>query len=220
MDYAVTCSSGVVSTGSGSRALTAVVVQGGILLVCLGASWLQMRGAKRAATEASLLVSGIAQAYIVTETSGSSQFTIDHVACVLMGLLPLRFRGADYTFDIKLWLVLRDELSSTSYLKVFSRPAFARQTVVVKPQVAPTVLDAEPRSMPRGYTIIRVLGLGYVSSSILGSVSYLSVSEVNLANDVYWAIFNTTGAHAFIANWLKERGYEIKGAKRFICHFE
>ncbi|KAF0684702.1 hypothetical protein As57867_023262, partial [Aphanomyces stellatus] len=53
--------------------------------------------------------------------------------------------------------------------------------------------------------LLPAFGMLYAAASIVGSVSYIQVSQVNLANDLFWANFNTTGAHVFIATWLTKQ---------------
>ncbi|OQR89003.1 hypothetical protein ACHHYP_06525, partial [Achlya hypogyna] len=48
---------------------------------------------------------------------------------------------------------------------------------------------------------VLTLGLIYLCATVAGSLSYLKLSTVSLANDFWWATFNTTGAQTFLANW-------------------
>ncbi|KAF0695269.1 Aste57867_13911 [Aphanomyces stellatus] len=93
------------------------------------------------------------------------------------------YKPATYTFDTKLWVFSDDNLS-TGHIKCFDH---GRGTTN---QAKPCVLIA--------------VGIGYAIGAILGSISYLELSGVNLANDLWWAYFNMTGAHAFLAGWLNE----------------
>ncbi|OQR86107.1 hypothetical protein ACHHYP_10987 [Achlya hypogyna] len=228
MDYAVTCSSGVVSVGSFERVWTIVVIQGGVVIVCLGLASMLQRVYYSPPTkigEDTLLVSGVAQEFLTASTTSTRDvYVIDYVACVLSGLLPLRFNDRAYTFDLKLWLVLRDTMSTTPFLKALPRPSLAFQSSI--PRRASTSTNSRYLSSTRGIpgstklsrqSIVNLaaaarwghawmaLGLGYIVCAIAGSVSYLELSSVTLSNDLFWATFNTTGAHAFIANWLNEQ---------------
>ncbi|KDO25105.1 hypothetical protein SPRG_09247 [Saprolegnia parasitica CBS 223.65] len=205
MDYGVACTSGVVSVGSLTRMAAIGGIQAAGIVVSL--SWSLLRAARevnhRATIEAPLLLSSVSHVFLRTESS-STRVSVDHVSCVLAGLLPLRFGGKPYIFDVKLWRLVRDELSTTSHLAVLPRPVFATST---KHKNGPALASHHVPSIAssRWVHAVRMLGLCYVASSIVGSISYLTVSRVNLANDVFWATFNTTGAHAFFANWLNEQ---------------
>ncbi|EQC26773.1 hypothetical protein SDRG_15423 [Saprolegnia diclina VS20] len=136
MDYAVTCSSGALVIGSSSRLVTVISIQAGVLV----AVWTALRLSSRwrylstKASEASLLVSGIAEEFMATAPgTTTTQYVIDDVACVLAGLLALRFRGVEYTFDIKLWLLLKDDRSTTDFLKVLPRPVLVDRSIKINP---------------------------------------------------------------------------------------
>ncbi|KDO20669.1 hypothetical protein SPRG_13421 [Saprolegnia parasitica CBS 223.65] len=51
------------------------------------------------------------------------------------------------------------------------------------------------------------VGLTYLVATVGGSLSYLELSTVSLANDFYWATFNTTGAQTYVANWFNRYLY-------------
>ncbi|EQC34274.1 hypothetical protein SDRG_08046 [Saprolegnia diclina VS20] len=211
LDYGLACTSGVVSTGSSTRVATILLVQGSAITLSsmVGSLRRRSRPAKAKVAEASLLVNGIAQAFARTALGTTdTQYVLDHVACVLAGLLPIDYKGVSYTFDVKLWLLLKDHLSTTQATKVLRRPKLVYREAPSGPLFdAPHANDVQTnRRHSQAWTFLcKLMGLSYVASSIVGSISYLTVSEVNLANDVYWATFNTTGAHAFIANWLNEQ---------------
>ncbi|EQC27412.1 hypothetical protein SDRG_14738 [Saprolegnia diclina VS20] len=209
MDYGVACTSGVVSVGSLTRMATVGGIQAAGIAVSLSLSLMSAtrttRAGKGSEVEASLLLSSIAHVFLATESS-STRASIDHVSCVLAGLLPLRLWGKAYLFDVKLWLLIRDELSTVSHLAVLPRPVFATSTKRKAGPAVTSVVHYVPTAASSGLAhATKFLGLCYVASSIVGSISYLTISQVNLANDVFWATFNTTGAHAFFANWLNEQ---------------
>ncbi|EQC39981.1 hypothetical protein SDRG_02636 [Saprolegnia diclina VS20] len=228
MDFAVSCTSGVVAVGSLTRVWTLIVIQAGVAVGSLVVGTIvHRRWFHRPARQCddTLLVSGVSQLFLCTHaTSVEEVYTIDHVACILSGLVPLRLRKQAYTFDLKLWLILVDDLSTSSFLKTFPCPSLAFQSHVPRrastlsslsrvtsSRLQSTLLKRASMLVPdiakkaRVAHVWMVVGLGYIIASIVGSISYLRVSEVNLSNDLFWATFNTTGAHAFIANWLNEQ---------------
>ncbi|EQC26747.1 hypothetical protein SDRG_15397 [Saprolegnia diclina VS20] len=228
MDFALSCSSGVVAVGSLTRVWALVVIQAGVAMVSFAlCSIVHRRWFRRPARRCddSLLVSGIAHLFLCTHATSSEEvYTIDHVACILSGLVPLRVGKQAYTFDLKLWLILVDDLSTSSFLKMLPCPSLAFHSHVPRrastlsniSHVSPSRLQSallkrasmfvpDAAKKARVAHVWMVLGLGYIIASIFGSISYLQVSRINLSNDLFWATFNTTGAHAFIANWLNEQ---------------
>ncbi|EQC26732.1 hypothetical protein SDRG_15461 [Saprolegnia diclina VS20] len=103
------------------------------------------------------------------------------VDAIMCGIVPLRWRGAQYLFDLKVWLWLRvDELETTD------KPS------PILPFGAPTL-----PTLPTKPNLDRLTLLGI---TLWSNAAYLSVLETALANDYGWAGFNATGMHAFLAN--------------------
>ncbi|EQC31802.1 hypothetical protein SDRG_10591 [Saprolegnia diclina VS20] len=202
MDYSVSCTSGVLYMGSSTRVAVIATIQVGSVLL----SWtaLTLCSPHRPILPGPLLLNGLADAVLtLAPGSSSEQCAMDHVACVLAGVLPFRLRGLKYLFDIKLWVLVRDTLSTSPQVVVLPRPTLRQRTPVDGP--APTLIELVDKPSVRWRVVRRIVGLSYVVSSIVSSISYLSISQVNLSNDLFWASFNSTGAHAFFANWLNEQ---------------
>ncbi|KAF0712594.1 Aste57867_4781 [Aphanomyces stellatus] len=66
---------------------------------------------------------------------------------------------------------------------------------------APTDKNNESRPFGLWHRAVAFGGLGYMISSLSGSILYISSMELNMANDFWWAHFNTTGTHAYLGNW-------------------
>ncbi|EQC34578.1 hypothetical protein SDRG_07903 [Saprolegnia diclina VS20] len=117
----------------------------------------------------------------------------------MCGIVPLRWHGTQYLFDLKVWLWLHlDELEP-----VADKPSpilpFSAPTLPTKPTNAtldrPTLLGM--RSAQR---LLGLMGMGYIGITLWSNAAYLNVLETALANDYGWAGFNATGMHAFLAN--------------------
>ncbi|OQR84940.1 hypothetical protein ACHHYP_12556 [Achlya hypogyna] len=218
MDFGLVCSSGNFATGSLARVVMLAAIQLGIVVFSVIATAL-VSGQTNCNSKVTLLVSGVAQAFVAT-FPGSTICSLDYVACVLCGLLPLWHDNQPYTFDLKLWLLLKDKLSTTSYLKALPRPTLGYNGSRSQPGPGLPIADCtgtNKREAPAypSKTVLhskaawdllwRVLGLSYGVCAIVDSVSYLNISQANFANDLFWASFNTSGTHAFVANWLNEQ---------------
>ncbi|KDO18519.1 hypothetical protein SPRG_21686 [Saprolegnia parasitica CBS 223.65] len=200
MDDALLCESGIVEIGHLVRVLWLVASQlvAIILAFVLGrlAHWTRVAPttAPRGQGQHHLLVSSVAHAFVTS--SDTNVWALDAVSCLLCGLVPLRFRGQAYLFDLRLWLLVRD--SDNHHVTPLASP-HVDALEAVKP-VVPTARKWQYENNP----VFAALGFVYIIVAIIGSVSYFEVSRVNLANDLSWATFNMTGAHAFIANYLNE----------------
>ncbi|KAF0713893.1 Aste57867_4169 [Aphanomyces stellatus] len=121
---------------------------------------------------------------------------MDDVALIMAGLVTFHWRRLEYLFDLKLWILRSDlcippALSST---QVMSRSLSSGKRHLLDENV---------------HLILKHLGAGlgvlYALLAIVGSVSYFHLSSVNMANDMFWANYNMTGTHVFIADWLNEQ---------------
>ncbi|KAF0693726.1 hypothetical protein As57867_015283, partial [Aphanomyces stellatus] len=181
---AVTCSSGELVIGSLDRVCAICISQAIILLVTLAIStyFVPLSTTSNKTTRHLL---GVADTYLVPSRISPSRndvWSLDQVSCLMAGLVPMTWRHHEFTFDIKLWVFHRDTLSLDASTKTFS-------------------LHSQQFNKHNSAILWASVGLGYAACSIVGSVSYLNVSQVNLANDMYWADFNMTGTAAF-AVWL------------------
>ncbi|OQR80732.1 hypothetical protein ACHHYP_17278 [Achlya hypogyna] len=190
MDFALKCESGTVVIGDLTRVIWLFLSQVVVVIAAFIAGGCR---AVKGDGGHHLLVSSSANCFM----HAADVWALDSVSCVLCGLLPFRFRRRAYLFDIKLWLVVAEGGSA--------------DTNRVVPVSAPLMPDVAPAASSwfhwhhENNPVFSVLGLVYIIFAIVGSVSYFEVSQVNLANDLSWATFSMTGAHAFIANYLNEQ---------------
>ncbi|EQC27110.1 hypothetical protein SDRG_15118 [Saprolegnia diclina VS20] len=198
MDYAVACSSASVALGSAPRFFTLLAVQLAVPLVAFGAGLRWLPRATTASTK-NLLLSGAALTFLTPlPESTDAVAVLDDVSCVLTGVLPLRRR----LFDMPLWVVLPNGLPTLRGV------ALETPSLEGSNRTASTLGSSLRKSTSTTIAIAWLAALGgfaYILASIAGSVSYVQVSATNMANDVFWASFNSTGAHAFIANWFNEQ---------------
>ncbi|OQR81364.1 hypothetical protein THRCLA_11799 [Thraustotheca clavata] len=195
MDYQVHCSSGLIEIGSSRRLADLVIVQiigiiCSILIVFIFKKWIL----PLPRVQPPHSVAGVCTVYLTSVQE--HEWVLDKVVCVLSGMIPLKIGGEHYIFDVMTWVFVHDAIT---YEK---KPIAAPSTA----QLGVNVITHEPKRT-RSQFIVVVLGLTYMILSISGSVSYLSVSEVNLANDIWWAKFNITGTHVFLANWFNYQMY-------------
>ncbi|KAF0689514.1 hypothetical protein As57867_018953, partial [Aphanomyces stellatus] len=232
MDNSVQCVSGVLQIGNLARFVEIFAVMGAAMLAALvlGHVGVLMCFRRRDDEIPTRHLLGVADLYVASEAGQAERWTLDKVSCLMAGLVSLAWGHHSFTFDIKLWVLLRDK-GRTASTKIFahhsrrrtSLQTLAIQVVVSEQQPTNAMLDTTPKSMtwqhllPRRHVqvlavatrawkrMVPAFGVFYALSSIAGSVSYLHLSQVNLANDLFWANFNTTGTHAFIATWLNKQ---------------
>ncbi|KDO21046.1 hypothetical protein SPRG_13837 [Saprolegnia parasitica CBS 223.65] len=235
VDFALSCESGAVRIGSVDRLVVLLCIQLGAVVVAMVMSLANyMRSRNRRCdtkitpvllSQAPLELSGAADCFLVTRTTSDAMWCVDKVTAIMCGLYGYARLGREKTFDLKLWVIL-DDLHPTSTEKLLRAPqltlaprlllrtapltdvdsSMQRAAPVHDPalvETASTVFSVLQRALNE--RVMAVIGVLFVVASMAGSVSYLSVSRVNLANDLGWATFNMTGAHAFIANWFNEQ---------------
>ncbi|OQR87936.1 hypothetical protein ACHHYP_07826 [Achlya hypogyna] len=167
------------------------------------------------------VVSGLATSFIdwdlslpVLQSAPTVASRIDRVACVLCGLLPFTVRQRQYTFDLNLWVVTEDTVA-TGRLRRNSHEVLEAIRSLRRLSTQMTNLlsgDTESDLRIRRWTDkLFVLGsVAYLGLSTFGSVTYLSFSQVALANDMAWATFSSTGIHAFLATYFNQ-GLLLRG---------
>ncbi|OQR87485.1 hypothetical protein ACHHYP_08791 [Achlya hypogyna] len=206
-DYSMSlhCTSATIQIGSVRRFLLFCSLQAIIfVLAVVFAACHKKRSLGNDMHNTSLHLCGVSRLYLNVQDVGKEQH-IDSVACVLSGLLPWYQNHEKYTFDIKTWRLYRDS-SRIASAKALHRPSLSvRICKTNSGHLSRT--DGEVTSLwrRRWDRAVASAGLGYITASLFGSLKYLELSGVSLANDAYWATFNSTGAHAFIATWLNEQ---------------
>ncbi|OQR87324.1 hypothetical protein ACHHYP_09135 [Achlya hypogyna] len=200
MDYAVACSSAVVALGSTSRVwvllgLQVAVVVGGYVV---GRCTSRRSSAHHTKT---LLLSGAAHTFL-TPLPGSSDglVVLDNISCVLTGLLPTAFDGRKYLFDMPLWLFVDNSVPMAHGVGLRS-PVFEGS----KRRASTRRGSAQRRAAAAVSWLAAVGGFAYILCSIASSISYVQVTAVDMANNIFWSTFNMTGTGAFVGNWLNEQ---------------
>ncbi|KAF0705794.1 Aste57867_6951 [Aphanomyces stellatus] len=205
-DIGLQCTSGVVHVGTWDRVVAQVVVHVACFVVaalldCVGRR-MEQHVAQGHATP--LVMHGAAETFYA---QGDKAKRMDPASCVLCGLIPLAWRGHPFTFDIKLWIVLRhDDATRTIHSRkgFTSFNAAALYQTHAHDQAKSSWVDRIGGSQWRtGF--VTAVGMLYVFLSAAGSISYIAVSRVNLANDFYWATFNLSGLHVATAHWFNEQ---------------
>ncbi|KDO34467.1 hypothetical protein SPRG_00531 [Saprolegnia parasitica CBS 223.65] len=214
-DAQLLCVSGRLEIGSWDRMQMLVVITVGSIIVAILLLHLSRRAARiaplrRSANEAKpTVISAAGEAFLnlrILTIENTANWCMDHAMCTLCGLIPFQFKGNDYVFDIKLWVVWKKRHTTEKHrtnstlhmrspsLSVRARPI--RTAILSAPIVEPTTNHRVPWN-----TLMVVLGFGYLVLTIASSIVFISVSGQNLANDFFWPGFNSTGIDAFLGNW-------------------
>ncbi|KAF0700799.1 Aste57867_8690 [Aphanomyces stellatus] len=177
------CESGGVSLGHWSHvSILGLIDAVAIVLAHLVVRWVARDSHTRA--PAPWQIHGTAQAYFDGRTwSGHRHaWELDAAASIMSGSLPFHVAGHKYAFDVTLWVVQESRREGTL------------------PESTPAhVVHPESKRWSRYVSL--GLGVAYLGLTAAGSVSYIALSQINLANDFYWAMFNLTGHHIAIADW-------------------
>ncbi|KAF0682812.1 Aste57867_25111 [Aphanomyces stellatus] len=204
MDYAMDCTSGVLQIGSFQRVRTISVV----LIASLGLGFVvgsiyRWFHSNESPPPRHLL--GSADPYLSSPAGAiNTTLPVDKVSSLMAGLVPFVWSGTEYAFDVKLWVLHGHKkkpmtTGAALTLAVQPRPASG----IYGPYID-AILPPSTRQLWLKRTVV-VLGMLYVVSSIVSSVSYLQVSSVALSNDLFWTAFNMTSTHAFIGTWLSQQ---------------
>ncbi|KAF0712590.1 Aste57867_4777 [Aphanomyces stellatus] len=193
------CNSAQLQFGRFSRVLTILVAQtGSVFLFYAVAVWRRWR---RHIPPMTLLISGPSEAFLdiptCHEDDRESWTSFDKVTCVMCGLLSYHSGYASYVFDLKSWTIIKqndvEAKGSRQYSCAFQRPTFKQL-----PTSSPLTSGKPFSWLNRCFA---VAGLSYMMASLAGSILYIFSTERNMANDFWWAGFNSTGAQAYLGNW-------------------
>ncbi|RHZ02035.1 hypothetical protein DYB35_005787 [Aphanomyces astaci] len=204
----VVCHSGAVQLGDAQRAMTLIFIQLVSIVMSFGAVWVWQcvnRHPPAPTFCGHLLLPGTATTFLRKDIVLNGALLIDRASCVMCGLLTFR----QYIFDLKLWLLTTQqqiptgEPSASAKHRVFkwNMPVFLapylRSGLVTSPSTSPpSPKDHRPQRPKRVATLI---GLGYMCATVFGSVTYLSLTKTSMANDFWWANYNASREHVFIA---------------------
>ncbi|KDO33494.1 hypothetical protein SPRG_02302 [Saprolegnia parasitica CBS 223.65] len=187
----VTCAIGSVAIGSLPRLLALLGINMGCIPAAMAVQRLCTGPTARVhrAWRPHVLVPAAAEVFL--SKVHSELWHDDVVTSVLSGLVPC---GGGVRLDLKLWCVLRFDTLRATYGPILP---FASLSVPLL-------------SMRRFY--VRALGgFAYVVFSIIGSYTYIYVSETAMTNDFWWASFNATGHQTYLTNWFN-RQLQFTGA--------
>ncbi|OQR83109.1 hypothetical protein ACHHYP_15089, partial [Achlya hypogyna] len=217
MDFGVFCTSGSIYVGDIRRVclLAGLQLVAVLVSVVIAHTVRKLVDVKCSSREDSLLISGLPAVTIFADAKRDDVSLYDQATCLLCGLVPLSFRGRRYVFDLKLWSMFPDTVSTDPQPEAFKPDGTflvrARSMATARPPPSMDLIKIAVRQGRRGRRIAASFGLVYMVAAIAGSLSYFEVTQTNLANDLYWVGFNVTGAHAFFATWLNEQ--LVLGAK-------
>ncbi|KAF0687654.1 Aste57867_20638 [Aphanomyces stellatus] len=229
VDATIVCSSGQVALGDISRVVWFLAANVAVMVTVYAVT--RMVVLCRASDDprcptSHLLLSGTAEACFAATRTGvligreeddddddeflvidDGTLQLDQVECAMAGLLCF----GSSIFDLKLWTFVHDPLHWGDHQRTNDRSSVRK--VFRPPNLLPTydgpvqwVRDGglmAPTSS-RWHTLTAFAGLAYLCLTLLGSVSYILVSDVNMSNDFWWASFNGTGAHLYLSNFFND----------------
>ncbi|ETV73274.1 hypothetical protein H257_11815 [Aphanomyces astaci] len=201
----IRCTSGAISMGNVKRAMMLLVIQVVCIAVafCVVKVWQCVRPTQSAksAFTGHLLLSGSATAFLHKETTEKGAWMVDRAACVMCGLLTFR----SYFFDTKLWLLLVDQDANEVVKwnkKLFEPPELnlaLRDDEADVSMYASKVVQIRLETSSRKRFFAMAAGLGYVFATIFASVTYLTLTSTNMTNDFWWANYNASREHVYVA---------------------
>ncbi|EQC30704.1 hypothetical protein SDRG_11756, partial [Saprolegnia diclina VS20] len=193
VDAGIICHSGVVNLGSFDRVRLILVLNAALVLASyLVTGMYQIRNRPRAMvqrTTTPYLVSAGADVFLAPK---GDAWSMDGSTAAMCGFLRTQHRSRRFVFDTKLWSIFyTDEIG----------PVLDITNERCAPALVP-LLSVKARFLRR---FKLALGLLYLAGTVVGSTSYLQLSTVNLANDRWWATYNSTGTQTFLSNWFNRQ---------------
>ncbi|KAF0692349.1 Aste57867_16568 [Aphanomyces stellatus] len=217
MDQSISCTAGVLQIGSLLRTKVMIAILGGAyvfsILLWTVARYLNNQCSLDATSHHAVRhLLGAGDVYLdldeIIPLKESPSWSMDKVSCIMAGLIPFQWKNRWHLFDVNLWLLHKDGIEQSRQIVNFV-PYIPSHPICIPVQ---SHVHKHASNASRFIQLIHAIkttsksmfAIAYVITSIVGSVSYLEVSRVNLANDIFWANFNMTGVHAFIGNWLNQ----------------
>ncbi|KAF0695060.1 Aste57867_14098 [Aphanomyces stellatus] len=189
MFKSVACTCGSLQIGSFHRVLLLVAGQGAAMVGSIVVSC-AVTSSSDEATRHSI---GVADFYFAPRLASDDNvvWSLDKVSCLMAGQVPLH---SDYMFDVKLW-VLRRVTHKAGYDSSTRCPIHLATTLSTS--LTPTALAVQSWK----HVCRACLGIAYAVGAVVGCVSYIQVTTVNLSNDLFWATANVSGTLGFTASW-------------------
>ncbi|OQS07853.1 hypothetical protein THRCLA_20046, partial [Thraustotheca clavata] len=186
----VYCSSGYLQIGFTSRVVLIAVINIAVCLVCTCGILLTSKGAK--AEDTSLLISAAAMSCLWD--TNAFRHHLNPIVSAMCGLITFKVKDTKHSFDTKLWLHIVDQ--SIEYEFVLPFVTQARSTS----SSSMIMLFHRIKTGATLHNFGVIIGFTYLTFTLMGNIAYLSIAKDTLANDFFWAGFNSTGMHTFIAN--------------------
>ncbi|KAF0716985.1 Aste57867_2560 [Aphanomyces stellatus] len=233
MDHILACQSGVVYTGSSTRtAVVAGIVMGMTVLIHV-AVFVTRRPSKLHVGK-NLLMTGAAAAFLSNESNrmplpscalfGVFALTIrgqcyifDANRWVVATAETLGVRVQQEALELPSMTYEGIVLHEFEYFKLLLTCLGENSPVSRSNRCQPTTsthLNSASHSPSPALVLERdvirfrigvVAGLAYMVASLVGSYGYFATTQVNMANDFWWANFNSTGGQTFVSNWFNKQ---------------
>ncbi|RHY34890.1 hypothetical protein DYB32_000579 [Aphanomyces invadans] len=127
------------------------------------------------------LIPAATEAFCMPSAAATS-WHLDVMTCIMSGMVPVH----NWLFDFKTWGLVKGE-SATGH--TFDVPQF-----VVPPGNGPVPTFGTKHAW------LGFLSLMYMTTSIAGSYTFLELTKSAMANDFWWASFDTD-THVYVCNW-------------------
>ncbi|KAH9111271.1 hypothetical protein AeMF1_014160 [Aphanomyces euteiches] len=203
----LTCSTGEINIGSYSRAVSLVAIQlvSVVIILAINKIWNVTHPSKSQSMNGHLLISGTASAFLSKNAMPNGAWILDRATCVMCGLITFR----KTIFDIKLWVVVPDNTTTIPgikwAMKLFSPPDLNRALKISSSAIRSTGKSVNGEraqtSVKPMNRLFAFMGLMNMASTIFGSITYLTLTTTNMANDFWWANYNATREHAYMARF-------------------
>ncbi|KAF0718916.1 Aste57867_1395 [Aphanomyces stellatus] len=194
MDQGVSCTVGTLKVGDLRRFCIIAGIQGVSLILTSPFAWKSRIQTGSSTKSYVRQILGVADNFL----SDDINLGIDTAALVMAGFVPICWGKCHHTLDLKLWVVRQDPHMNDQGGAISATKMHAKQ------KSTPSV-GGQSHANEFLKNLGAGLGILYSVCAIIGSISYLNVSNLDLANDMFWSNYNMTSVHVFISDWLNEQ---------------
>ncbi|KAF0693405.1 Aste57867_15638 [Aphanomyces stellatus] len=206
------CSSGTIEIGSYNHILLLVMIHLAVIVVTFVIVFFGVRLTSHVQkAHHHILIPGAAEGFFLDSSSDGLQ--LDAISSVMSGILPFK----RFAFDLKTWSAIRVSNDHTNDMDVFERARFQSrplcQNIIQVVPVSPSIklhtkitwfqraVNQISKRREKYFRLMGGLSFLYMASSVISSYAFSVVTHDLMANDFYWASFDSF-TQAYLSNWL------------------
>ncbi|KAG9398843.1 hypothetical protein AC1031_014161 [Aphanomyces cochlioides] len=193
----------MIEVGSLNRAILLVVSQIAVVFIAImvgyACTWTQTSRLEH--SRGHLLLSGSVLGFLHMQQK--DHWVLDRASCAMCGLITLH----QSLFDVKLWLLVTDKAKSHTKwgMKRFDHAWLNVHDDLRKVHSKGPPVVLVNRAIKLKNRLVALAGLVYVIATLFGSVTFLTLTSTNMANDFWWANYSAMREHIYVSRLLNSQ---------------